>query len=237
VPFALVGLLNVSLALEPTTARKDSLQQRLRRIDFAGALTIVGAVSALLVGLDQGSDGSWDSPTTAGCLFGALLLFVAFLFVETRVASEPFAPARVLFQRSIFACLSSNFCAYAFWLAALYYMPLYWQAVEMASATQASVRLLPGFVAGVAGSLLAGAVSIGHRPRTNHSLTSMPGHAEDGKILLAYCHLNSSNDTRRGAIGALHRPAHLLSGRRPGRLHDLRVHIEHWEHEHARSSE
>lgn len=41
-----------------------------------------------------------------------------------------------------------------------YYLPLYWQAVEQLSAGEASVRLLPGIVAHVTGSLFAGAVSL-----------------------------------------------------------------------------
>ena len=42
------------------------------------------------------------------------------------------------------------------WVAVTYYLPLYWQAVKNLSATQAGLRLLPGIVSSVSGSLFAG---------------------------------------------------------------------------------
>ena len=129
-------------------------------MDFAGAALIVCAVAALLVGFDQGSNVSWDSLTTITCLAASLILFILFFHVEINVALEPFAPKSVLFDRTLAACLASNFCAYGSWFGILYYVPLFWQAVEGLDASQASVRLLPGVATGVLGSLLAGMVGI-----------------------------------------------------------------------------
>jgi len=43
-----------------------------------------------------------------------------------------------------------------------YYLPLYWQAANYLTATQAALRLLPGIVAEVLGSLISGWVSWYH---------------------------------------------------------------------------
>ena len=123
---------------------------------------LILAVSTLLIGLDQGPNISWRSPITLGCLVSSVLLFVLFLFVEMRIASEPFAPSHVLFDRTMLACSLCNFFAFAAWLAITYYLPLYWQAAEDLSATQAALRLLPGIGANVSGSLFAGLVRTRH---------------------------------------------------------------------------
>lgn len=43
-------------------------------------------------------------------------------------------------------------------LSTIYYLPLFWQAVDGFTATQAGIRLLPGIAAGVSGSLFGGIV-------------------------------------------------------------------------------
>jgi MFS family permease len=49
-----------------------------------------------------------------------------------------------------------NFWSFAGWLAAIFYIPLYFQAVHGLSATQASLLLIPNIICGVSGSLFAG---------------------------------------------------------------------------------
>lgn len=154
----MAAFLNVYLALALPESDGSNLKQKVKRVDFTGALVLICAVFTLLLGLDQGSNGSWQSPVALGCLCGSLLLFVVFVLVETRFASEPFAPSHVIFDRSLLACLLCNFFSFGGWLALIYYVPLYWQAGQNLTATQAGSRLLPGIVAGVSGSLFAGLV-------------------------------------------------------------------------------
>jgi predicted MFS family arabinose efflux permease len=129
---------------------------KLRRIDFLGAVVLVGAVLGFLIGLDRGSNVSWKMPLTIASLGVSTVLFVVFILVETKLAVEPFAPGRIIFNRTSFACYGCNFFSFGGWIAALFYIPLYFQAVDGVSATTAGVRLLPGIIAGVSGSLFAG---------------------------------------------------------------------------------
>lgn len=110
----------------------------------------------MLLGFDRGSNVSWSATATVVSLCLSAPLFVLFVFVEFRIAAEPFAPKRIIFERSLIACYLCNFFSFGAWLAALFYLPLYFQAVDGLSATQAGVRLLPGIVAGVSGSLFGG---------------------------------------------------------------------------------
>lgn len=127
-------------------------------MDFFGAFTLVLAVLTLLLGLDRGSNVSWSDLMTISYLAASLSLFIAFMFVEMRIASEPFAPDRIIFDKSLFACYLCNFLTLGGYMSLLFYLPLYLQVVNNLSAAQAGVRLLPGIMGTVLGSVLAGAI-------------------------------------------------------------------------------
>lgn len=133
-------------------------KDKLRRIDFLGALVLVGAVLGFLLGLDRGSNVSWSMPLTMISLSISVVLFAVFVLVEVYVATEPFAPGHIIFSRTFFALYCCNFFSFGGWLAALFYIPLYFQAVDGVSATVAGLRLLPSILSGVSGSLLAGII-------------------------------------------------------------------------------
>lgn len=80
------------------------------------------------MGLDRGSNYSWKAPITIASLCVSFPLFVLFVLVELKVAAEPFAPGRIVFEKSLFACYLCNFFSFAGWLAVLFYLPLFFQA-------------------------------------------------------------------------------------------------------------
>lgn len=129
---------------------------KLRRIDFPGAIVLVGAVLGFLVGFDRGSNVSWAMPLTIASLSISAFLFVLFVLVEVYYAAEPFAPGHIIFDRGFVAAYGCNFFSFAGWMAGLFYLPLYFQAMDGVSATVAGLRLLPCIFFGVSGSLFAG---------------------------------------------------------------------------------
>ena len=150
------AFLSVALVLKLPKQEPSDWKTKLRRIDFLGAFVLVAAIILLLLGLDQGSNHSWSSPITIASLCISFPLFFLFVFVEIKVAAEPFAPGRIIFERSLVACFLCNFFAFGGWMTVLFYIPLFYQAVDGFSATQAGVRLLPNVFAGVSGSLTGG---------------------------------------------------------------------------------
>lgn len=138
--------------------RKEPADWRtnLRRIDFLGALFLVFAIFSLLLGLDRGSNVAWSLPISYGPLVGSIVLFAVFLVIETKFATEPFAPGHIIFNRNLFASYACNFFSFAGAMAAIYYLPLFFQAVDGSSATASGFRLLPATFSGVCGSLFGG---------------------------------------------------------------------------------
>lgn len=137
-------------------AEDSHWKDKLKRIDVIGAITLVCAIVGLLLGLDRGSNVSWSLPITYGSLIASAVFFVVFVFVELYVASEPFAPGHIIFSKDLVACYLCNFFAFGGWLAALFYIPLFFQAVDGVSAGEAGLRLLSCILSGVSGSLLSG---------------------------------------------------------------------------------
>ncbi|KAK4547157.1 hypothetical protein LTR36_001378 [Oleoguttula mirabilis] len=131
-------------------------RKKLGRVDFLGAAVLISAVFTLLLALDRGSNVSWTATITVVSIAICIPLFALFVLVETKVAREPCAPGHIIFNRTMFACYLCYFFSIAGWLAALFYLPLYFQVVEGLSATGAGVRLIPSIISGVAGSLAGG---------------------------------------------------------------------------------
>ncbi|KAF7117887.1 hypothetical protein CNMCM5793_007218 [Aspergillus hiratsukae] len=158
VPLCILAFLAVTIMLDLPVQEDSHWKTNLRRIDFPGAFALVGAVVGLLLGLDRGSNVSWTMPLTIASLATSLAMFVLFVVIEIYFAAEPFAPGHIIFNRTFFASYSCNFFSFGGWLAGLFFIPLYFQAVDGVSATVSGLRLLPSIIAGVSGSLFAGFV-------------------------------------------------------------------------------
>ncbi|MEV8375369.1 MDR family MFS transporter [Kribbella sp. NPDC056861] len=117
--------------------------KRSHKIDYLGAAIVTGAVTALLLAVSwSGPTNGWGNGTTLALLIGAVVLAVAFVLVELRVA-EPIIPMD-LFKGRIF----SGYAGFAFLLGfamfgALIFLPLYLQAVKDMSPTRSGLALLP----------------------------------------------------------------------------------------------
>ncbi|MGG1877034.1 MDR family MFS transporter [Paenibacillus cisolokensis] len=144
-----IGIISFILIL---TAYKETVSTRKLRIDWTGATTLVGAVVCLMFGLELGGHTfAWDSPQIIGLFAGFVLLFLVFLFAETR-ASEPIISFE-MFRKRLFA--SSNLvalCYGAAFIVATIYIPIFVSGVYGGSATNAGLILMPMMLGSVAGS-------------------------------------------------------------------------------------
>ncbi|KAL8888344.1 MAG: hypothetical protein Q9215_004220 [Flavoplaca cf. flavocitrina] len=152
-------ILAVSFFLRPPP-RKDETpwKEQIQRIDFLGAILLISIVFAILFGLDHGSNVSWRTPVTIVSLCATGPLTLAFLWVETKFATEPFTPGRVIFDKALCACYVQNFFGYAGFTGFIFYIPFFLQvALEMTPA-QAGIGLIPAAISAVVGTLLGGII-------------------------------------------------------------------------------
>ncbi|OCL15237.1 MFS general substrate transporter [Glonium stellatum] len=155
-PLCLAAFIAVAAVLKLPKQAHSHWKDKLLKVDFLGAFILVCAVFGLLLGLDRGSNVAWSNRVTIVALATSCPLFILFVLVEMYIASNPFAPGHIIFDQSLFACYLCNFFSFGGWLAAIFFIPLYFQVVDGCSASQAGIRLLPGIVAGVSGSLFGG---------------------------------------------------------------------------------
>ena len=155
-PMCALAFISVTFVLHLPKRESIGWKKKLARVDFLGAFVLVSAVFTLLLGLDRGSNVSWSIPITIASLSISLSMFILFALVEQKFAAEPFAPSRIIWDRGLVACYFCNFFSFGGYLSVLFYVPLFFQAVDGYSGTQASLRLLPPILAGVSGSLFGG---------------------------------------------------------------------------------
>lgn len=157
-PLCGLAILGVSFILKLPRKEISDWKTKLQRIDFAGAFVLVAAVFCLIFGLDRGANEQWTNLNAIVPLCLSLPLFVLFVIVELKIALEPLAPGHIIFERSLMACYLCNFFAFAGWMGVIFYVPLFYQAVDELGASDAGLRLLPGIIASVCGSLSGGLI-------------------------------------------------------------------------------
>ncbi|KAK6347231.1 hypothetical protein TWF696_007303 [Orbilia brochopaga] len=162
VPATLLAALLVGIFLNVPHTHPDgataSTWAKFRRVDFLGALTLVSAVLTILIALDYGGNVSWRSTVVLVTAPVSVALFCAFAFVEARVASDPFAPPRIVLDRGLLACFLCNLFAFAGFFGTMFYIPLYFQAVAGLTASQSGLRMVPAIAGSVTGSLSGGII-------------------------------------------------------------------------------
>lgn len=155
-PFCVVAFIAVYFALDVPQRSTDHWLEKVRRIDFLGAFVLVVAIVTLFMGLDHGSNQGWGDRTAIICLSVAPALFAAFIYVEMRIATNPFAPGHVIFDRGLFAYYLCNLFQWCSYYACLFYLPLYFQAVRGYSAGYSGLLLVPMLITSVAASMGSG---------------------------------------------------------------------------------
>jgi len=167
VPIGIVALVVTSAALKLHHVRRE------HAIDYLGAALVVGSVTSLLLytaWAGPSDDYGWLSPYALGLISLALVLAVAFVLVERRVA-EPIIPME-LFANSVFS--TANLYAFIIGIAmfgALIFLPLYLQVVAGMSPTRSGLAMLP---------IVAGLMTTSITYRTGHEpyrpLQGVPDH-------------------------------------------------------------
>ncbi|MEU6231697.1 MFS transporter [Kitasatospora sp. NPDC047058] len=121
------------------------------RMDLPGAVTVTGGLLALVYGLTTAGEHGWGDPVALGALAVAVVLLVAFWFVE-RSAAAPLVPVRVLRRRTVVWGNAAGLLAFATETSLVFLLTLYLQRVLGFSA------LATGLAFGVlgAGTVLGG---------------------------------------------------------------------------------
>ncbi len=124
-------------------------------IDVRGLVALVVGLSALVLGIMQGSTWGWDAPATLLALVVGIASLVAFRYVELH-RTEPLIEVRLFrngtFSGSNLAIFTAQFAK----AATIVYLPLYLQDVLDLSALEAGLVLLPAGLMSFVAAIFAG---------------------------------------------------------------------------------
>lgn len=135
---------------------KESLSHAKQKIDWTGAVTLVGAVVCLIFALELGGKMyDWDSVQIIGLFAGFTVMAILFLIAETR-AEEPIISFRMFKDRLYATSSMVAFLSGAAFIAASVYIPIFIQGVMGGTATNSGYVLLPMMLGTVVTATLGG---------------------------------------------------------------------------------
>ncbi|ETS74356.1 hypothetical protein PFICI_14222 [Pestalotiopsis fici W106-1] len=141
-----------------STHAKGRVWDKLKLVDWAGALASLFGITLFLIPISQGGTTmSWTSPVTIGMLIAGVTLFGIFLIIEWRFAKLPLLPFRLFsYNRSTNILIFINILIGWIYWGNLFVLPLYLQNVRGFSPSQAGVLLLPMVISHGVTSALTG---------------------------------------------------------------------------------
>jgi len=138
------------------TVLPGGLRRVSHAIDYAGALTLSGAATLLIVFASLGGiSWSWSSTQSIGLVVGGVVLTACFVVAE-RFAKEPVIPLGLFRVRVFNAAGAVGFVMGFAMFGALTFLPLFLQNVKGVSPTSSGLRLLPLMAGMLAASVLSG---------------------------------------------------------------------------------
>ncbi|CAG8926337.1 unnamed protein product [Penicillium salamii] len=158
-PIGGTALVLVFLFLRVHYKREGTLAARLKRVDFAGNLLLMGAVVAVLIALTWGGTlHPWDSWHVLVPLLVGTAGLIAFFFHQKIYAPEPTMPVRLYSNSTSMLSYIVTFLhgIEMSWLS--FFLPVYFQVLLEASPLRSGVDLLaiviPLMPAGIVGGLI-----------------------------------------------------------------------------------
>jgi MFS family permease len=137
VPFGFIALLGTLAWV------RESRDPRAHKLDLPGQATAVGGMFLLVLALLRGNTDGWGSARTIAELVGALVMGIAFVAIEQRVAS-PMLPLGMFKRRDFTAAQIAAFAISSTFFAIYLYITLYLQNVLHLSPLDAGLTYLPG---------------------------------------------------------------------------------------------
>ncbi|CAH0016442.1 unnamed protein product [Clonostachys rhizophaga] len=132
---------------------------RFRQLDISGTAIFIPAVICLLLALQWGgAEYPWKSATIIGlfCGFGAMILI--FIGIQLWQQDRGTLPPRLFKNRNVFFAMMFAMFFGAGFFPLIYYLSLYFQAIQGVSAVQAGIKILPLLLSTVLISILSGGI-------------------------------------------------------------------------------
>lgn len=152
-PIGIVAALIMGFALkEPKVTNRP-------KIDYAGAMLLMAAISLLILAMMEGGSSlaEFFAPRNLATLGGSIVLLLIFAIVEKR-AADPIIPFELFRNRVISVSIAAGFLAGVAMFGAISFIPLFAQGALNSTATEAGSLLTPLMLSWITMSIIGGRV-------------------------------------------------------------------------------
>ncbi|GAP89073.1 putative MFS aflatoxin efflux [Rosellinia necatrix] len=158
-PFGGVALAIIIFLLRiPDRAEtKLSTKAKLTQLDAAGTTALIPSVVSILLALEWGGlEYPWNDRRVIALLTLGIFLGIVFILVQAFMPKTATIPPRIFKQRSILAGFWSTIVLGSQMIIFVYFLPIWFQAIQGVSAVDSGIRLLPTTLAVVVASISNG---------------------------------------------------------------------------------
>ncbi|KAI5850055.1 major facilitator superfamily domain-containing protein [Tricharina praecox] len=146
-PLGAITIVVIILIFKPPKREKVdtlTLNQKIAQFDWAGTAVLLPGIVCLLLALQWGgSKYPWKSGRIIGLLVTFGVLAIAFAVIQVRSGDKATLPLRILKQRSIASGCLVSFGIGSSFMILIFYIPIWFQAIQGVTATQSGIRNLP----------------------------------------------------------------------------------------------
>jgi len=154
IPICIITLVIIAAFLHLPRPQGDA-RPGLKDVDFAGALSLVIAVSCIMIPTGLGGNyWAWNSAPVITLYLSGVACLTIFLFVEHRYSSNPIIPLRLLKNVNLVRAWVTLFFYGMAFFTFMFYLPVWFEVVEGSSAEKTGFQLIPLLVGHVSAGLL-----------------------------------------------------------------------------------
>ncbi|SPO06911.1 related to MFS multidrug transporter [Cephalotrichum gorgonifer] len=139
--------------------KKPGSWRKLRQLDFAGTSVFIPGIVCLLLVLQWGGvDHPWNSAVIIALLVLAAVLLSMFVVIQILLPDTATVPPRILSQRTMISAFLTIFCIGAHMMTFVYFIPIWFQAIQGASAVSSGTKTIPLVLSLVVATSSSGAI-------------------------------------------------------------------------------
>jgi hypothetical protein len=136
---------------------KTSTKDKILQLDLIGTGLLIPGIICLLLALQWGGiTYDWNSGRIIALLVLGAVLLIGFVVVQILLPETATVPPRIFKQRSVAAGVYATFCVGSQMMIFVYFLPIYFQAIQGVDAVTSGIRLIPLVLPMVLTSIVSG---------------------------------------------------------------------------------
>jgi MFS family permease len=146
--------------VKPATTEDAKLMDKLKGLDAVGFTLFAGAITMLLLALQWGGGlgHAWNSSLIIGLFFGFGLVLILFICWQLYMQDSALIPPKLFDNRNVWLICTSSFFVNGPFQTIVYWLPIWFQAVQGVSPTRSGIHYLPTVIADVLASFIGAGI-------------------------------------------------------------------------------